>query len=67
MGVWVCPPIKKLKCFFNKKERQVQRTKRKNEDEFKHNGERKRDERAGIHVSDECDECGKNVVGEIWL
>jgi len=31
MGVWGCPPIKKLKYFFNKKERQVSRTKESKE------------------------------------
>jgi len=30
-GVWGCPPIKKLKCFFNKKGRQVSRTKESKE------------------------------------
>ena len=66
--MWGCPPIKKLKCFFSKKGRQVQRTKQgNNEDEFKLNGERKRVERPGIHVSDEYEGNGKNVVGEIWL
>ena len=66
-GVGV-PPNQKIEMLYHKKEKTSSENKeRKNEDEFKHNGERKRGERSGIDVSDECDDGGKNVVGEIWI